>query len=218
MENSIIIDDDIKFRHPFNMIISGGTGSGKTEWIAKLLKNYKHLISFPIEQIIYCYGIFDPIIFEFENNFGVKSHQGLPSEEYIKNLPKNSLIIFDDLMLEAKSAYLDSIFTRGSHHWKHSFIFVTQHIFSKDIKIARNNAHYIILLKNIPGHLQVRNLALQLYPTKNAFNAFMEAYKNATENNKWGYILIDLHPASTENLRLRTNIFPSESPIIIYLE
>lgn len=218
MNNSIIEEEELKLRHPFNMIISGGTGSGKTEWIAKLLKNYRHLISEPIGTILYCYGIFDPIIFEFENDYGVRSYQGLPSEEFIKNLSKNSLVIFDDLMTEAKSDFLDSIFTRASHHLRLSFIFVTQHIFSKDLKIARNNAHYIVLLKNIPGQLQVRNLALQIYPTKSSFRTFMEAYKNATENNKWGYIFIDLHPATIEYLRLKTNIFPSESPLIIYLE
>ena len=103
------------------------------------------------------------------------------------------------------------IFTRGSHHWNMSIVFVTQHMFTKEIRIARNNAHYLVCLRNPAGQLQLRNLAAQIYPGQVGF--MLNAYKSATENN-YGYLVIDLHPASSEILRLRTNIFPPHFPVI----
>ena len=115
-------------------------------------------------------------------------------------------------MLEAKSEFLDLLFTRGSHHWGVSIIFITQNMFEKSLKTARNNAHYLVLLRNPSGQLQVRNLGVQLFPRR--LNYFMEAYKDSTSKN-FGYLLVDMHPSSPELVRLRTNIFPDE-PHIIY--
>ena len=114
-------------------------------------------------------------------------------------------------MMEAKSEFLDLLFTRGSHHWGVSIIFITQNIFEKSLKTARNNAHYIVLLRNPSGQLQVRNLGVQLFPRQLTY--FMGAYKDATSMN-YGYLLIDMHPSSPDITRLRTDIFPDEPQVL----
>jgi hypothetical protein len=215
MDRQNINPEDLKFRHPFNLIVSGGSGSGKTEWVTKLLSSRETMINSKMEDILYCYGVYDKKVLELEG-LGIYTFQGLPNEEMLKSLNKPALVVLDDLMIEAKEEYLDLLFSRGSHHWNISLIFITQNLFTKSIKTARNNAHYIVLLRNRAGELQVRNLGIQLFPRKGEFRYFMEAYKNATETN-FSYILIDLHSASNELLKLRTNIFPNEKPYIIYL-
>lgn len=202
----IIDRNDLLFKHPFNMIVGGASGSGKTKWVWKFLENYKNLISKSINHVMYCYGVFDKQIMGLEN-LGIEIFQGLPSEDILKNKAKPLLLILDDLMIDAKSKYLEMLFTRGTHHYDISVIFITQNFFSKEIKVARNNAHYLVLLRNPSGELQIRNLGIQIFPRK--LDYFLEAYKSATKAS-FGYLLIDIHPSSSELMRLRTNIFPPE--------
>ena len=50
-----------------------------------------------------------------------------------------------------------------------------------------------------------------MYPGRVKF--FQEAYDDATKL-KWGYLFIDLKPDTPDELRLRTNIFPGERPVV----
>jgi len=129
----------------------------------------------------------------------------------IKEKSKPLLLILDDLMIEAKSGFMDLLLTRGSHHWGVSIVFVTQNMFEKSLKTARNNAHYLILLRNPAGQLQIRNLGVQLFPRQ--LNFFMDAYKSATEQN-FGYLVVDMHPSSPDAVRLRTDIFSTNPPVL----
>lgn len=155
------------------------------------------------KHVLYCYGVYNSNVLVMEQK-GVETHFGLPTESMIRERQKPLLLILDDLMLEAKSDFMDLLFTRGSHHWSVSIIFITQNMFEKSLKTARNNAHYIVLLRNPSGQLQIRNLGAQLFPGNLQY--FKEAYRDATRQN-FGYLLIDMHPLSTDEVRLRTSVF-----------
>lgn len=203
----VISSDDLKLRHPFNMIIGGASGSGKTEWLAKFLLHRKSLITPAFSDVLYCYGVYDNKVLEFERQ-GFSTHLGTPSEEHIRQLPKPLLLVLDDLMMNAKSKFLDILFTRGSHHWNTSVVFITQNLFEPSIKTARNNAHYLVLLRNPSGRRQIRDLGCQLFPGT-GHKYFNEAYSDATSAN-FGYLFVDIHPSSSELVRLRTGIFPGD--------
>ena len=47
---------DPRFKHPFTAVLAGPTGSGKTEFIKKLLTNIKALITPLPHTILVCYG------------------------------------------------------------------------------------------------------------------------------------------------------------------
>jgi len=210
METGRIAREDLIFKHPFNMIVGGASGSGKTEWVCRFVDHYRCLIHPQIEHVLYCYGVFNNAVATLQQK-GVETILGLPSEAQIKQREKPLLLILDDLMMEAKSDFMDLLFTRGSHHWGLSIIFLTQNMFEKCLKTARNNAHYLVLLRNPSGQLQIRNLGTQLFPRR--LNYFMDAYKQATRDN-FGYLVIDMHPTSKEIVRLRTQIFPDENQIL----
>ena len=69
------------FHTPTTILLSGATGSGKTSFIKKLLKNIKMFKSKP-ERIVYCYGVWQP---GFNDMSGVEFRQGL-------DIPLNEVI------------------------------------------------------------------------------------------------------------------------------
>lgn len=45
------------FKHPFTMCVAGCTGSGKSQWVDRLLSHIDLLVSEgPITGVLYCYG------------------------------------------------------------------------------------------------------------------------------------------------------------------
>jgi hypothetical protein len=240
MASSNLLGEEIQssqlgFRHPFTMIVSGSTGSGKSEWILRLFKNFRKLIigngeagPSPIDLILYCYGELNPNILQMQRRGKIEdgeirllTYHGFPSEELLRTHAKQTnghlLVVLDDLMtgIGGNKDFMDSLFTRASHNWGVSVVLVTQHLFTKELRIPRNNSHYIVLLRNPAGALQIRNLAVQLFPSKVPY--FLEAYSDAIRKN-FGYLLIDIHPATVDSLRLRTNIYSDDGqPTTVYL-
>ncbi|KAL3085413.1 hypothetical protein niasHT_036145 [Heterodera trifolii] len=189
---------DLQFRHPFTMIVSGSTGSGKSEWVMRLLHNLEKMISTPIERVIYGYGELNTNILNLQRtgkigNVPVTVHSGVPSAEQVRDCAKKEklLLILDDLVVGMSQQYLDALFTRGSHNWGVSVILVTQHLFNKELRVSRTNSHYLVLMRNPAGALQIRTIATHLFPSRTAY--FMEAYRDACAKN-FGYLLVDMHP------------------------
>ena len=200
---------------PFTAIISGATGTGKSQWIMKLIKNTDEMIVEKPKHIMYCYSEINPEILRLKNE-NVEIFHGVPTREQIREKPKNLLLILDDLVSEIDPKYLQDLYTKGSHHWNVSVITVTQNLFAPShIKTARVNCHYIILMKNPQGLLQIRTLASQLFAGGKS-RYFLEAYKDAVEQQPYGYLMINMKPNTDEKYRLSTNIFPGQN-LLIYL-
>lgn len=194
------------FKSPFTCIVVGATSSGKSQWVRRLLEHREHLISPPPAHILYCYGEVNPLILEYRNK-GIELHNGVPDAELIKAQPKPLLLVIDDLMLDIDPSYLDMLFTRGSHNWNVSIVFVTQALYGRNIKTARANSHYLILMRNPQAKQNIRTLGSQMFPGQLKF--FMEAFNDAT-SSPYSYLLIDSHPNTDDSERLITNIFPGE--------
>jgi len=195
---------------PFTMILVGATGSGKTKWLLRFLKNYDKMIK-PIPQhILYCYSELNESIIELKK-MGIETYNGLPDFDLIKTKDKPLLLILDDLMLNVKNDFLDLLFTRGSHNWDVSVIFVTQSLFGRDVKTARANSHYLVLMRKPSAQLQIRTIGQQLFPRR--LNYFMDAYNDATKE-PFSYLVINMHPNAPNELRLTSKIFPEEKHII----
>lgn len=216
------------FKHPFTAIVSGSTGSGKTEWMMRLLRNLDALCGVGrIRAVLYCYGELNERVLELQTltsghaesgaiTFAI--HAGTPSEEFVQTAAARCdsrlLLVLDDLMVGIRQSLLDTVFTRGSHNWGVSVVLVTQHLFAKEMRVARANAHYLVLMRNPAGELQVRTLGAQLFPRRGAY--FHEAYTDATRE-QFSYLVVDMHPTTDDRLRLKTNIYPSERPLVVYV-
>lgn len=226
-----------QFRHPFTMCVAGCTGSGKSQWVLRFLQHLHTLVHPCPSAVLYCYGEFNENILRLQQqqqqqqqiarddddeqqNGHVKMHvhAGVPDESDVQHMARECngrlLVVLDDLMLGMRSAFLDLLFTRGSHNWGCSVVLVTQHLFaSREFRVARNNCHYLVLLRNPVGACQIRNLATQLFPGPRAYRFFMEAYENATAE-PFNYLLIDMHPQTSNAHRLKTHIYPDEICVV----
>ena len=105
----------MKLKHPFNLIISGPTGSGKSTFCIRLLQNLKSLCT---EQkynggIFWCFGerteVPDRELSELNNT--IRVHKGIPEKIGNKN-GKACLIILDDLLDVAYSKEVCNLFTK----------------------------------------------------------------------------------------------------------
>ena len=82
---------------PFRIIVSGGSGVGKTEFVKKVVN--KEFYREQIDEIVYCYPDYlDEIPTEFD--FPVNYFHGMPDLKYLSSLKSGSLLILDDMMTE----------------------------------------------------------------------------------------------------------------------
>jgi hypothetical protein len=211
MLKSSLGSSDIKLRTPFCCLVAGQSGSGKTTLLLKLIQHNKIIMATPPRSILYCYGQYNAAVPTLQK-MGVKLHAGVPSEEQMDAMPRPLLLLLDDLMLQLNSRreILAGFFTRKSHHSNINIVFIVQNLFEKNLKIVRDNSHYIILLNSPSAAQQIRSLGAQIFPGS-ALKYFLDSYRQAVTERKYGYLVLDLHPASDPVLRLRTNIFGESS-------
>ena len=120
---------------PFTCVISGPTGSGKSVFTQRLLKQAKTIISPPPERILYCYGVYQEIFSKME---GIEFIEGLPSLSEFDG-SKRSLVVLDDLMHETTDV-VTKLFTRLSHHTNTSVVYITQNLFHANKKNYNDNS------------------------------------------------------------------------------
>uniref|UniRef100_A0A158P4C4 AAA+ ATPase domain-containing protein n=1 Tax=Tetranychus urticae TaxID=32264 RepID=A0A158P4C4_TETUR len=199
----------IYLRHPFTMLIAGPTGSGKTEFVRKLIIKRETICDPAPERIIYYYSEYQEI---FDSMLNVEFVKGLPDEIKLDKRP--TWIIFDDLMYEASNSKLIAeLFTKGSHHRNLSIILICQNFFMRGAE-SRNislNSQYIVLFKNPRDQSIATSLARQMFPTK--IVKFQKVYEHAT-SQAFSYLFIDLKPETPNEVRLLTNVF--SIPIFAY--
>jgi hypothetical protein len=199
MDYSTFDENEIKFPIPSGIIVSGPSSSGKTQLVLRLLENADKMFDPPPKAILWAYGEYTDKIAELQRK-GYHIHQGVPSDEIVSKMPKPFIFVMDDLIQDIDSKRLANIFTRNSHHQNFTPIFITQSLFDKAMRVPRSNSHFIFLLRCPNDQQSIRSLATQLFPRE--ANYFYSAFKQACEE-KYGYLLISLHPSFSHQLRLR---------------
>ena len=163
------------------------------------------------DGIIWCFGQWQPLYdnireriprIEFVN--GIPDH--LNDQPYI-NVSKRNILVFDDLMTEAKcDQRIADLFTKGSHHRNISVVYLTQKLFPQG-KACRDiilNTQYMVLFNNPIDRQQVATLARRINPSTSA--VFMKRFERAT-SYPYGHLVIDLKSDTPEKDRLHTEIF-----------
>ena len=203
-----------QFKHPSNTLIVGMSGSGKTQLMFRILKNYKLLFNNLNKsdiKILWCYGQMHNLIgVQLNDSIKIEYIEGIPTDDILNRI-KPDMIIIDDLLNEMNARKdFENIFIKKSHHLNISVFFLVQNLFynSKSMRTISLNCHYIILMKNPRDKTQILNLGRQIYPGNLKF--LIESYNDATEY-AYGYILIDLSPQTPELLRIRSRITPEEN-------
>ena len=116
----------------------------------------------------------------------------------------------DDLMDEGShdKRVLD-LFTKHSHHQGVTVLYLCQDMFpvGRYAKSISRNAHYIVAFKNPRDQLGVRNVMLQSFPT--TWKDTLETFHQAT-TRPYGYLMLDLHPASSDQQRVLSHLLKDE--------
>ena len=208
---------DVRIKTPFRMILAGPSMSGKTTLLRKLLMNGEYLFDRQFVKILWCYGQFQPETF-------AKIRNEIPHVEFYEGVPDDipthfdtsrpNLLVLDDLMSDAsKDERVTKLFAVHSHHLNASVALLTQNIFHKgsQSRSISLNADILILTKNTRDRSQIQHLARQLAPDKPKF--IQESYRDATAS-PYGYLFLDLKPETSEQVRVRTGIFPGETHVV----
>ena len=201
--------------------IVGGTGSGKSCWVFKFLKNLPSMFDgAPAMKVMYCYSIDQPLFDEMKRAIpGILFHEGLPDKEEMQELSRggHALLVLDDLMQEvSNSKDMVDLFCQYSHHMGISVMYVTQNLYQQG-KFSRTialNTHVLVLLKSMRNASQISCFARQLYPNR---RGMLEEIYDDCMKTPYGYLIVDLNPSSVDLYRLRTHIFPEEYPPVIYM-
>ena len=206
--------DPRKLQHPFSILLSAPSQSGKSHWTLKLIEKCREKVTPPIDKIIYV----NPTKSQDLHDRLVK-HSPVPIRltdniETVKgdsNL--NTLVVIDDFMDDdATEREVERIFIKRVHHENLSVAYLVQNLFNagKKHRTISLNANYIWLGTNRRAADQIRTLATQIFPTKTKF--FLEAYHDAVTRKPYGYLFLDLKVATPEDYRVKTDVL-METPI-----
>ena len=177
----------IKFLANKNTIISGPTGSGKTQFVLDVIRQ-KLIHPFP-KNIYYMYKVEQGFMQSWNEMEETKIN-------FIKNLnfkkvdmTEPSLLIIDDLML-SKDKETVEMFILGSHHRQVSLFFITQGLFHNcdQFRLMSNNA-----------------LARQVFIGKEQ-QRIINAYKRAG-SKEYGFIVLSFAPEIPDELTVVTDFW-----------
>ena len=197
-------------RHPSSVIIAGPSGSGQSELVEQLLKEWTLFEKLP-RKIVYCYDQWQPRFDQMKRS--CTFYKGIPVEGSLAKWFKpqdNGLQILDDLMEESGNdkRVLD-LFTKDCHHRGVTAFYLTQDLFppGKFAKTINRNAYYVICFKSPRDKTGIRNLLLQVYPER--WKKVLQLFLKLTAR-PFGYFMLDLHPASQDKFRIWSHLTKRE--------
>lgn len=214
MADEVDVERDLLLKHPFTCVVAGGTSSGKSTFVRKLVSSLPELMTPDLQlplRVKWCMGSYVAPPRTDSKGVVIDVVTGAPPDE----LDCDVLVIDDQMSDLGDSKKMSDLFSKHSHHKGISIIFIVQNIFHQG-KAMRNitlNSHYLILTKSRRDLTQIKRLGIQLYGRGQLLE---EAYKKAVLDRAYGYLLVDLSPTTDEKFRLRTNILPTEFPITIF--
>ena len=202
-------------RHPSSVIVAAPSGSDKTQLMETLLKE-KTIFQQPPKKIVYAYDIWQPRFERMKKN-GVHFYKGIPDTLMLdKWFPKGGVLVLDDLMEEGgQDKRVLDLFTKDSHHRNITVFYLTQDLFppGKYSKTINRNAHYYIAFKNPRDQTGIRNLLMQMCPMK--WRSVLRLYNRITAR-PFGYLMVDVHPASDDRYRLWSHLTCAEGPAQVH--
>ena len=218
------IEDNSKWSyipdHPYRVLITGDSGSGKTNALLNLINNQ------PDIDKIYLYAK-DPYETKYQYLINKREKVGLDHfndhkafmeysndmqdvrkniEEYNPIKKRKVLIVFDDMiadMINNKklNPIVTELFIRG-RKINISIAFITQSYFKMPKDVRLNSTHFFIM--KIPNKRELQQVALN-HSSDIDFKDFMKIYKKCTAK-PYSFLVNDTTLPSNDPLRFRMNL------------
>ncbi len=147
----------------------------------------------------------------------IEFYRGLHPATFIDELSSakdHQILVIDDLMSAVcSSAEMVQLYTVKCHHRNITTITIQHSLYSlsKHSRTLSLNVNYFIIFKNYRDLQQMKFFAKQLFPDR--VNYIMASYAMTTKD-RYGYLVIDLHPQSDKKYQLRTHILYGETPVV----
>ena len=206
--------------HPYRILIIGGSGSGKTNALLKLINNQ------PDIDKIYPYAK-DPYEAKYQYLINKREKVGLDHlkdprafieysndmqdvykniEDYNSGKKRKMLLVFDDMiadMINNKklNPVVTELFIRG-RKLNVSIVYITQSYFKVPKDVRLNSTHFFIM--KIPNKRELQQTALN-YSSDVGFKDFMKIYKKCT-TEPYSFLVNDITLPSNNPLRFRKNL------------
>jgi hypothetical protein len=212
-----IVSNFFAFRTPANVVVSGPSGSGKSELMLRIIAEREKLVNILPKRIIWSYSVDHPEFFkrlpkEVELMYGLPDFDNLG----IADSDSHTWIIIDDQM-DNLNQTISRLFTAYSHKKKLTLWLLTQNFYDKNIHL-RNitlNAHYLLCFVNHRDMSQFFRIASQVFPRKS--KSLIHVYEELAKT-PYSYLLIDTSILCPDELRVRTDIFNPNGCIVFMLE
>lgn len=203
-----------------NMIVSGGSCSGKTSLVCELLKNADSLFCTKADKILFAYKHWNDTYDVLDKlSIQIKFVNYLPNEQELREFigeGNHTIFVCDDLFAElCKSSFAVDLFSRISHHLNVSTILILQEHNAGGGNVGRSltrNVHYHIITRGGRNAFVLRSIGCQL----GDYSRLKAAYETATEKN-YGYLVISTHPAGDRQQRYKSDILPSDQACHVYI-
>ena len=217
--NEAVSRNDIKFRNSSNILVSGCSQSGKTEFTKRLLLQAEEMFVTPPEVCIFSYSHWQPAYDELQRKWGDKINfiEDFPTEAFLSQSMqdrKHGIFVMDDKASEIpNSAFCMDLLTRYAHHFNLSNLILVQDpsLTGKMKSVLSKNFHVNVLMRSPRDRNYIRSLGIML----NDYNCLMSSYDDAT-SKPFGYLCVDLHPLSNPLVKYRSSIFADDPHCVLY--
>ena len=210
---------DLRLKSPFTAIVSGPTGSGKTQLVSKLIENALEVCANPPVQIYYCYGAEQDKFSELKANSSIPIEftEGLIDiESKVSSDGQHRWIVVDDLMEEVTNKpEMRTLFTKHSHHKKLSVFFIVQNLHHSGLREISLNSQYLFVFKSPRDLAQIGYIGREISPTNSKF--VTKSYADATKD-PFSFLMLDFTQETPEEIRIIGNFLSDDvnKPLTVY--
>jgi len=188
-------------QHPFRLLVIGPSGSGKSNLVTNLIVKDLHFDQLYIfardlseDKYEYLKAFFADLESKLKQKLNRKDITLAHFHSDLKNIPdidkfdvnKQTLMVFDDLVLEKDQEKIKEIFLRGRKK-NISTIYISQSFF-KVPKMIRLNSNYVILF-DVGSKREMQAIA-STFAYRISFPLFQRLYKFIIQQ-PFGYMVID---------------------------
>lgn len=210
-----ICDMAFKLRANSTCLVVGGTSSGKSSFVRKVLRERKEIFQQEFTSIVWYYSIYQSWFSEVAD---IDFKEGFPDPN---DITPGACLILDDLqstLTRPMRKQLVHMFCAGAHHVPYFLIYIVQNIFDNtdEMRSVCKNAHYYVFMRGPRMEGTILKFAEQNFPRKSSF--LLDAYEKATTRKPYSYLMVNLHPGDVDDrLKVLSKILPSEAPIHAFL-